>query len=123
MKEMERKTYPFLDSDVAGMLEDLLENKIIDLPECKRLEEMHRVNDLKYCKYHRLVSHPIEKCFILKDLIMNLTKQGKIELDLDDVAEVNCTTVTFGSFESVPLNFHPIKYSSISQRRRANIRS
>ena len=35
LKEMEEKTYPFPDSDVPGMLEDLLEKEIIKLPECK----------------------------------------------------------------------------------------
>ncbi|XP_024200624.1 uncharacterized protein LOC112203961 [Rosa chinensis] len=89
LKEWQQKTYPFPDSDVAGMLEDLLEKKVIKLPECKWLEEMHRVKEPKYCKYHRIISHPVEKCFILKDLIMNLAKQGRIELDVDDVAEVN----------------------------------
>ena len=34
LKEMEERTYPFLDSDVSGMLDDLLEKKIIKLPEC-----------------------------------------------------------------------------------------
>ena len=35
LKELEEKTYPFPDSDVAGMLEDLLEKKVIELPESK----------------------------------------------------------------------------------------
>ena len=109
LKEWEEKTYPFPDSDVAGMLEDLLEKKLIELPECKRPEEMHRVNDPKYCKYHRLVSHPVEKCFVLKDLIMNLAKQGRIQLDIDDEVEVNCTSIVFGSFEAVRLPSSPIR--------------
>ncbi|KAI5344079.1 hypothetical protein L3X38_011956 [Prunus dulcis] len=50
LKELEEKTYPFPDSDVAGMLEDLLEKKVNELPECKRPEEMNRVNDPKFCK-------------------------------------------------------------------------
>uniref|UniRef100_A0A2N9J370 Integrase catalytic domain-containing protein n=1 Tax=Fagus sylvatica TaxID=28930 RepID=A0A2N9J370_FAGSY len=33
LKEMEEKTYPFPDSDVPGMLEDLLEKEVIKLPE------------------------------------------------------------------------------------------
>ena len=61
LKEMEERTYPFPDSDVLGMLDDLLEKKIIKLPECKRPEEMGHTNDPKYCKYHRVESHPVEK--------------------------------------------------------------
>ena len=32
LKEMEERAYPFSDSDVSGMLDDLLEKKIINLP-------------------------------------------------------------------------------------------
>ena len=72
LKEMEAKTYSFPDADVQGMLEDLLKKNVIKLPECKRPEEMGRTNDPKYCVYHQVVSHPIEKCFILNDLILRL---------------------------------------------------
>uniref|UniRef100_A0A2N9ILM6 Uncharacterized protein n=1 Tax=Fagus sylvatica TaxID=28930 RepID=A0A2N9ILM6_FAGSY len=70
LKEMEEKTYPFPDSDVPGMLEDLLEKEIIKLPECKRPEEMGRTND---------------------------PKEGKILLDLDEAVGSNHATFTFGS--------------------------
>ncbi|KAM1297604.1 hypothetical protein FF2_024142 [Malus domestica] len=55
-----------IKKDMDAMLDDLLEKKVIELPECKRPEEMNRVNDLKYCKYHRIVNHHVGKCFILK---------------------------------------------------------
>jgi hypothetical protein len=97
LKEMEEKTYPFPDSDVPGMLEDLLEKEVIKLPECKRPEEMGRTKDPKYCKYHRVVSHTMEKCFVLKDLILRLAKKVKILLDLDEVVGSNHATFTFGS--------------------------
>ena len=64
---------------------------------------MDRVNDPNYCHYHRIVSHPMEKCFVLKDLIMNIAKRGRIHLDLDEVVESNHATVTFGLFDPVPL--------------------
>lgn len=80
---MEERTYPFPDSNVSRMLDDLLEKKIIKLSKCKRLKEMGHTNDPKYCKYHRVVSHSVDKCFILKDIIIRLAKEGKILLDLD----------------------------------------
>ena len=86
----------------------LLHKKVIKLLECKRPEEMGRVNDKNYYHYHRIVSHLVEKCFILKDLIMKFAKQGRIHLDLDEVVEPNHATVTFGSFEPVPLHI-PLK--------------
>ena len=108
MKELEEKKYPFPDFDVLNMLEDLLLKMVIELPECQHLEEMGRVNDPNYYHYHRIVSHPVEKCFVLKYLIMRLAKQGRIHLDLDEVVESNHATVTFGSFDPIPLHV-PLK--------------
>ncbi|KAL0312899.1 UNVERIFIED_CONTAM: hypothetical protein Sradi_5689200 [Sesamum radiatum] len=39
LKEMQARQYPFLDSDVSGIFDDLLEANLIDLPEMKRPEE------------------------------------------------------------------------------------
>ena len=58
---------------------------------------MGRTNDPKYYKYHRVVSHTVEKCFILKDLILRLAKEGKILLDLDEAVGSNHATFTFES--------------------------
>ncbi|KAL0458912.1 UNVERIFIED_CONTAM: hypothetical protein Slati_0518400 [Sesamum latifolium] len=54
LKEMQARQYPFLDSDVPGIFDDLLEANLIDLPEMKQPEEAERKDDPKYCKYHRL---------------------------------------------------------------------
>ena len=70
------------------MLDELLKSKLIQLSELKRLEEANRVNDSNYCKYHRLISHPMEKCFVLKDKIMELYNEEKIEFD-DEAASSN----------------------------------
>ena len=68
---------------------------------------MGRVNDPNYCHYHRIVSHSVEKCFILKDLIMKLAKQRRIHLDLDEVVESNHATVTFRSLNPILLHVPP----------------
>ena len=68
---------------------------------------MGRVNDPNYYHYHRIINHPMEKHFILKDLIMKLIKQGRIHLDLDEVVESNHAIVTFGSFDPVLLHVPP----------------
>ncbi|KAM3235022.1 hypothetical protein P3L10_015058 [Capsicum annuum] len=72
LKEIQEKEYSFLDSDVSEILDELLEHKLIELPEMKRPNEDGRTNDPNYCKYHRLVSHPMEKCFVFKVLIKSL---------------------------------------------------
>ena len=99
--------YPFFDFDVPSMLEDLLQKKVIKLSECKRLEEMGCINDPNNFHYHRIVNHPMEKCFILKDLIMKLAKQGRIHLDLDEVVESNHATITFRSLNPILLHVPP----------------
>ena len=97
LKEMEEKTYPFPDADIQGMLKELLEKNVIKLLECKSSEKMGRTNDPNYCIYHRVVSHPMEKCFVLNDLILRLAKEGKILLDLDEIVEANRFTFAVGS--------------------------
>ena len=89
------------------MLEDLLQKKVIKLPEYKCPKEVGHANDPNYCQYHRIVSHSMEKCFILKDLIMKLAKKGRIHLNLDEVVESNHATVTFGSLDPVLLHLPP----------------
>ncbi|KAL0290916.1 UNVERIFIED_CONTAM: hypothetical protein Scaly_1656100 [Sesamum calycinum] len=75
LKEMQAKQYPFLDSDVSRIFDDLLNTNLIELPEMKWPEEVGKTDDLKYCKYHRLVGHPIHDCFIFKDKVMQLARQ------------------------------------------------
>ena len=61
LKERQEKKYPFSDSDVSSMLDELLKLKLIQLSEFKRPEKVNRVNDPNYCKYHRLINHLVER--------------------------------------------------------------
>ncbi|KAH0636172.1 hypothetical protein KY289_036087 [Solanum tuberosum] len=70
LREMQEKEYPFLDSDVSEIFDELLELNFIELPEMKRPNEAEKADDPNYCKYHRLVSHPLEKYFVFKDRVM-----------------------------------------------------
>ncbi|KAA0051584.1 retrotransposon gag protein [Cucumis melo var. makuwa] len=92
----------------------------------KRPEQAEKVDDPNYCKYHRVISHPVEKCFVLKELILRLAHEKKIELDLEEVAQTNYAAamimsealsprlifeqreslVQFGTFEPVVVQFH-----------------
>ncbi|KAL0283522.1 UNVERIFIED_CONTAM: hypothetical protein Sangu_2884400 [Sesamum angustifolium] len=75
LKEMQGREYSFLDSDVPGIFDDLLEANLIDLPEMKRPEEAERMDDPKYCKYHRLVGHAIQDYFVFKNKVIQLARQ------------------------------------------------
>ncbi|TYK15207.1 Retrotransposon gag protein [Cucumis melo var. makuwa] len=86
------------------MLEQLLENQLIQLPKCKRPKQARKVDDPNYCKYHRVISHPVEKCFLLKEMILKLAREKKIELDIYEVAQTNHVAVEMTL--SVPPSTH-----------------
>lgn len=44
---------------------------------------MNRIDNPRYCKYHRVINHPI----VLNDLIMKLAQEWIIEPNLDDMME------------------------------------
>ncbi|KAL0340176.1 UNVERIFIED_CONTAM: hypothetical protein Sradi_4534400 [Sesamum radiatum] len=92
LKEMQVREYPFLDSDVSGIFDDLLEAKLIDLLEMKQPEEAKQKDDPRYCKYHHLIGHAIQDCFVFKDKVMQLARQGKISLEEDSTATNAITT-------------------------------
>ncbi|KAK4593805.1 hypothetical protein RGQ29_017768 [Quercus rubra] len=108
---MQEKQYPFSDSNISKMLDYLLKLKLIELLEMKRLEEADQTNNPTYCKYHHLIGHPIERCFVLNDKIMKLAHQGKItfndEAVTSNLAMVASTTtstfltIQFGSFKPI----------------------
>ncbi|KAL0358272.1 UNVERIFIED_CONTAM: hypothetical protein Sangu_0676600 [Sesamum angustifolium] len=64
----------------------------------KRPEEAERKDDPKYCKYHRLVGHAIQDCFVFKDKVMQLARQGKISLE-EDSATTNVITIKSGHID------------------------
>ena len=49
-KEREQKVYPFPNEDVPNILGQLLQLKLIELPECRQPKDMGKVDDPNYCK-------------------------------------------------------------------------
>ena len=85
--DSEEKECPYSESDVPEMLDKLLEKGLIELPESSRPEEIGRTNDPKYCKYHRIISHPIEKYKAFGRQVLQLTNEGNITLDEENTEE------------------------------------
>ena len=92
-QEDEQKVYPFPNEDVPNIFEQLLQMNLIELPECKRPKDMGKVNDPNYCKYHCIIGHPIQKCFVFKEQIMKHAKENKIDLNFDEVVGSNHVTI------------------------------
>lgn len=52
----------------------------LQLPESKRPEEADRTNDPNDCPYHRVVSNPIEDCYVFKDWLERKYRNGEFTL-------------------------------------------
>jgi len=87
LRDSENNEYSYSEYDVPKMLDKLLEKGLVELPERRRPEEIGKTNDPKYCKYHRIISHPIEKCKVFRGQVMQLTNEGKITLDEENTEE------------------------------------
>ncbi|KAH6772717.1 ribosomal protein L9 [Perilla frutescens var. frutescens] len=82
LREMQQREYPFLDSDVPRIFEDLCKTELIKLPEMKRPEEAGRIDDPKYCKagpdYYIYIIIVTPKYVILKEDVTALGKKGHL---------------------------------------------
>ncbi|KAL0448889.1 UNVERIFIED_CONTAM: hypothetical protein Slati_1445300 [Sesamum latifolium] len=112
LKELQEKEYPFPDSGVPYIFNELLKRKLIKLPESKRLDEAGRVDDPKYYKYHRVVSHPIKRCFVVKKKIMALAKEGKIILNIEETTCMNLASIIAANNRHVSKEKQEVKQSS-----------
>ncbi|GAA0175803.1 hypothetical protein LIER_41979 [Lithospermum erythrorhizon] len=82
------------------MFEELLKAMLIELLEPKCLEEANRSTENDYYKYHRVLGHPIEKCFIFKEKVMDLATHGAILLEEDKVSANYTTLIVIQPTES-----------------------
>jgi len=55
--------------------------KTISLPEPKYPGEVNKTNDLKYYSYHRIISNPIQDCYVFKHIIEDMIRRGEIEIE------------------------------------------
>ena len=73
-----------------------------------------QVDETKYYKFHRLISHPIEKCFILKDKIIELYKEENFEFE-EVVTSNMAMTTSSTSLASTPISI--IKFESFDHKK------
>ena len=65
------------------------------------LEQARKVVDPNYFKYHQVV----EKCSVLKELILKLAHEKKIKLDIDEITQTNHIAVEMTS-SVLPLTYN-----------------
>ncbi|XP_050133202.1 uncharacterized protein LOC126609295 [Malus sylvestris] len=104
LKERKEVKYSFDDEDVGTIFDELLAAKMITLLEPKRPAEVNKIDDPKYCRYHRLISHTIEDCYILKDIIQEKINKHEIEVDSSSKHQMATSNMIEGkSTPSAPL--------------------
>lgn len=106
--ERQEKEYLLIDSDVSDLFDTLLKYKLIQLHEMKRPKEADKINDPNFCVYHCLISHLVEKCFVLKDKIIDLYNEIKIEFE-DDMAASNMVSIELVSVLSCMIKFDSLE--------------
>ncbi|KAL0907644.1 hypothetical protein M5K25_022064 [Dendrobium thyrsiflorum] len=79
LKDKMNKEYSFKRESVAKLFRQAVKAGL-ELPECKRPEESKQTGDPNYCPYHRVVSHPIEDCYIFKDWLERKYQKGELTL-------------------------------------------
>ncbi|XP_070016018.1 uncharacterized protein [Nicotiana sylvestris] len=94
---MNVNTSPMKFTTKVSKKQKLLDLNLIELPEMKRPNEAGKTNEPNYCKYHQHISHPLEKCFVFTDKVMDLACEKKIVLE-DEKSSANQVSITFGSF-------------------------
>ncbi|KAH7853729.1 hypothetical protein Vadar_006024 [Vaccinium darrowii] len=96
LKEKKDAKYSFHD-DVEAIFKELLKEQAIILPKPKRPFEVNKTTNPKYCQYHKIVSHPMKECYVLKNKIQKMIKDGDIVLEESSPSEECAATSNFVS--------------------------
>lgn len=70
------RRYDFKGEGMEGIYEELLMSKKILSLVPKTPEEVGRVHDPKYCRYHQIVGYPTNICSTLRNVIQDLVDAG-----------------------------------------------
>ena len=105
------KQYSFKDEQVIPIFHLLHKGNKLNLPDARRLNEIGRTNDPNYCLFHRMIHHPTDKCFVLKDKIQALVEARVLTLKSEQKkVTANMVTLEFGKTPkvTVPDGTYPI---------------
>ncbi|KAI0502673.1 hypothetical protein KFK09_017630 [Dendrobium nobile] len=102
LKDKMNKDYSFKRESVAKLFRQVSRSGL-ELPECKRPEESKHTSDPNYCPYHRVLSHPIEDCYIFKDWLERKYQKGEITLSDNVLSHPKKESARVVTSSSVPL--------------------
>ncbi|KAL0915746.1 hypothetical protein M5K25_013199 [Dendrobium thyrsiflorum] len=112
LKDKMNKEYSFKRESVAKLFRQALKAGM-ELPECKRPEESKHSGDPNYCPYHRVISHPIEDCYVFKDWLERKYKKGEFTLSDNVLIHPRKESTRVVTSSSVPPPKEAIKEKSI----------
>ena len=94
------KQYSFKDEQVVTIFYLLQKGNKLKLSEARRPNEVGHTNDPNYCLFHRMVHHPTNKYFVLKDKIQALVDARVLTLKSEQ-KKVTANMVTL-EFDTLP---------------------
>src|SRR3954462_9067371 len=82
----------------------------LKLPKPRNLEEVGKLDDPRYCLYHRGLGHPTKNYWSLKDKLQALVDMGTLRLKTEqNTATANMTScIQFGQSPPTPTAVYPI---------------
>ncbi|MHC6132228.1 hypothetical protein L8N14_017235, partial [Serratia marcescens] len=102
LEEKAKKVYPFKREKVAKIFRDALANGVLELPATRFQDPENKAGKTLFCPYHRCPGHVIEDCFMFKDWLEKMYKEGKISLSQSALQDPANQQVSF-----VAVDFEP----------------
>ena len=99
----------FKDDQVVKLFKLLHKSNKLKLHEARRPEDVGKVDDPKYCLYHRMIGHPTQSCYIFKDMLQALIDADVLKLRPDQqVVTANAVSLQFRDMPPVPAGVTPV---------------
>ena len=86
----------------------------LKLPEPRRPEDVGKVDDPKYCMYHRAIGHPTQSCYIFKDTLQALIDVEVLKLwPKQKKVTANAVSLQFEDMPPVPARVAPVPQAEL----------
>lgn len=99
---MREKKNSFPEVLVEIFFYQMLAQGEITLPPPKRPNEGDKINNPKYWKYYHLVSHTLKDCSAFKDMLQELTNNGKVVIDSPKDEATSKNTISVMDLKAKP---------------------
>lgn len=83
---------------------------MLKLPKIWHLDEVGKVEDPNYCKYHMMLGHPTKSYYFLTDILQTLADAGALKICAKQkMVSANVTSfIQFGQSPPISMTANPI---------------